>query len=427
MATSIQKDSKIYIAGHRGLVGSAVLKKLKEKGFNNLVYKTHKELDLTQQEAVQEFFKKEKPEVVILSAAKAGGVVANNTYRADFIYENLQIECNVIHNAYLNGVKKLLFIASTTIYPKNASLPTRENQMLSGDLEYTNKPYAIAKIAGLILCESYNLQYHTNFIAIAPTNLYGNNDKFDLEKAHVMPALLRKIHLAKLLSEDQDEEVLKDLNHHTKEAFTNFNQAKEYLKSFGISKNSVEIWGDGTPTREFLHSEDLSEAVLFILQNIDFKHLYEKNEKEIQNTHLNLGTNENISIKELAYLLKKLIGFKGELVFNAKRPNGALSKLSDCSKINQLGWQAKITLEQGVKMMYENYLNNMGGGDLNKLDFTLSLYQNLFQLKFLTYLQTDGSQSSLKTNLKFSNHKRVCNTNLSCNFDNAKFCRAKAA
>ena len=357
----MKKDSKIYIAGHRGLVGSAILKKLKEQGYNNLIYKTHQELDLTNQKAVKEFFEKEKPEVVVLSAAKAGGIAANSTFRADFIYENLQIECNVIHNAYLSGVKKLIFVASTSVYPKNASLPTGEKQMLSGDLEYTNKPYAIAKIAGLMLCESYNLQYHTNFIAIAPTNLYGNNDKFDLETAHVLPALLRKIHLAKLLSEGRDEEVLKDLNTHAKAPFANIKEAKTYLQSFGVSEKSVEIWGDGTPTREFLHSEDLSEAVFFILQNVDFKDLYEKGTKEIQNTHLNVSTNQNITIKDLAYLLKKMIAYKGELKFNATRPNGALSKLSDCSKINHLGWQAKITLEQGVQMMYNNYVNNGGG------------------------------------------------------------------
>ncbi len=357
----LSKDTKIYLAGHKGLVGSAILKKLENEGFSRIIYKTHQELDLLNQKAVSEFFAKERPQVVILSAAKAGGISANSTYRADFIYENLQIECNVIHHSFLSGVEKLLFIASTTIYPKNASLPTREEQMLQGDLEYTNKPYALAKIAGLMLCESYNLQYKTNFLALSPTNLYGNNDKFDLENAHVLPALLRKIHLAKLLSEDRIEELLEDLNKYAKHTYTSLKEAREYLKSFGVSERSVEIWGDGSPTREFLHSEDLAEACIFLLENVDFKALYDKNAKEIQNTHLNVGTNQNISIRELALLLKKIIGFKGELCFNTNRPNGALQKLSDCSKINALGWSARITLEEGVKNMYENYI---GGGDL---------------------------------------------------------------
>ncbi|HEC2731740.1 TPA: GDP-L-fucose synthase [Campylobacter jejuni] len=345
----MQKDSKIYIAGHSGLVGSAILNELKQQGYKNLVFKTHFELDLTNQKAVADFFEREKPEYVILAAAKAGGILANNTYRADFIYQNLMIECNVIHNAYLHKVKKLLFIASTTVYPKNATLPTNEEQMLSGDLEYTNKPYAIAKISGLMLCESYNLQYNTNFIAITPTNLYGNNDKFDLEKAHVMPVMLRKFHLAKLLSENKEKELLKDLK-------LNFlDEAKEYLKTFGVNENSVEIWGTGEPTREFLHSQDLAEAVIFIMENIDFKDLRNEN-KEIINTHINIGPNENISIKELANLIKKTVGFNGDIIFNANRPNGSLQKLTDCSKIHSLGWKAKIKLEDGIKMMYEWYL-----------------------------------------------------------------------
>lgn len=352
----MDKTSKIYIAGHNGLVGSAILDEFKKQGSSNLIIKTHSELDLTNQKAVAEFFAKEKPEYVILAAAKAGGIAANNTYRADFIYQNLMIECNVIHNAYLHKVKKLLFIASTTVYPKNATLPTNESQMLQGDLEYTNKPYAIAKIAGLMLCESYNLQYGTNFIAITPTNLYGNNDKFDLEKAHVMPAMLRKFHLAKLLNEGKQEELLKDLK------MNSLDEAKKYLQTFGVNKNSVEIWGTGEPTREFLHSQDLAEAVMFIMKNVDFKDLKNEN-KEIINTHINIGPNENISIKELANLVKKIVGFQGDIVFNANRPNGSLQKLTDCSKIHSLGWKHKINLEEGIKMMYEWYLEKpMGGG-----------------------------------------------------------------
>ena len=353
----MEKNSKIYIAGHRGLVGSAILRKLQNDGYLNLIYKTHYELDLTNQQEVKKFFEIEKPGFVILCAAKAGGIGANSKYRADFIYQNLMIECNVIHQAYLNGVKKLLFIASTTVYPKNATLPTNESWMLKGDLDYANKPYALSKIAGCLMCESYNLQYNTNFISITPTNLYGNNDKFDLEKSHVVPGILRKMHLAKLLNENRYDELLNDLN------MPNLDEALVYLNKFGINENSVEIWGDGTPTREFLHSDDLAEAALFIMKNINFKDLID-NSQEIQNTHLNIGPNKNITIKELATLIKEIVGFKGDLTFNANRPNGAMNKLTDCSKIHSLGWKHKINLEEGVKMLYQWYKNG-GGYELN--------------------------------------------------------------
>ena len=353
----MEKNSKIYIAGHRGLVGSAILRKLQNDGYLNLIYKTHDELDLTNQQEVKKFFEIEKPEFVILCAAKAGGIGANSKYRADFIYQNLMIECNVIHQAYLSGVKKLLFIASTTVYPKNATLPTNESWMLKGDLDDANKPYALSKIAGCLMCESYNLQYNTNFISITPTNLYGNNDKFDLEKSHVVPGILRKMHLAKLLNENRYDELLNDLN------MANLDEALVYLNKFGINENSVEIWGDGTPTREFLHSDDLAEAALFIMKNINFKDLID-NSQEIQNTHLNIGPNENITIKELATLIKEIVGFKGDLTFNANRPNGAMNKLTDCSKIHSLGWKHKINLEEGVKMLYQWYKNG-GGYELN--------------------------------------------------------------
>ena len=353
----MEKNSKIYIAGHRGLVGSAILRKLQNDGYLNLIYKTHDELDLTNQQEVKKFFEIEKPEFVILCAAKAGGIGANSKYRADFIYQNLMIECNVIHQAYLNGVKKLLFIASTTVYPKNATLPTNESWMLKGDLDYANKPYALSKIAGCLMCESYNLQYNTNFISITPTNLYGNNDKFDLEKSHVVPGILRKMHLAKLLNENRYDELLNDLN------MPNLDEALVYLNKFGINENSVEIWGDGTPTREFLHSDDLAEAALFIMKKINFKDLID-NSQEIQNTHLNIGPNKNITIKELATLIKEIVGFKGDLTFNANRPNGAMNKLTDCSKIHSLGWKHKINLEEGVKMLYQWYKNG-GGYELN--------------------------------------------------------------
>lgn len=360
----MHKDSKIYIAGHRGLVGSAILQELQKQGYTNLIYKTHEELDLINQKAVQDFFAKEKPEYVILSAAKAGGIMANNQFRADFIYENLMIECNVIHQSYLNGVKKLLFIASTTVYPKKSILPTKENAMLSGDLEYSNKPYAVSKIAGLLLCESYNLQYGTNFIAITPTNLYGNNDKFDLEKSHVVPGILRKIHLAKLLDEAKYEELLADLH------MDSLEEAKNYLLKFGVTANSVEIWGDGTPTREFLHSDDLANAVVYIMENIDFKNLVDNLKGEVQNTHLNIGPNQNITIRELAKTIKSIVGFKGNLVFNARLPNGAMQKLTDCTKIHSLGWKHKINLEQGIKMMYQWYQSQHSGGGGTKYSFS---------------------------------------------------------
>ncbi|MBD3808725.1 MAG: GDP-L-fucose synthase [Epsilonproteobacteria bacterium] len=346
----MDKTSKIYIAGHRGLVGSAIVKNLESKGYTNLVYRTHKELDLTNQKAVEEFFEAEKPEYVILAAAKVGGIVANNTYRADFIYENLAIQNNVIHQSYVHKVKKLLFLGSTCIYPKNAPQPMREEYLLTSELEYTNEPYAIAKIAGIKMCESYNLQYGTNFISVMPTNLYGPNDNFDLEKSHVLPALIRKIHLAKLLHENQYEEVIKDLK------VSNLNEAKEYLLKFGVDENRVEIWGSGNPRREFLYSEDMADACVFLLENRDFKDTYSQTDKEIRNTHINIGTGKDISIKELAKLIKNIIGFRGELYFNTKKPDGTMVKLTDPSKLHSLGWKHKVELEDGIKKMYNWYL-----------------------------------------------------------------------
>jgi GDP-L-fucose synthase len=348
----MNKNSKIYIAGHRGLVGSAIVKNLNAKGYTNLVYRTHKELDLTNQSAVEEFFKTEKPEYVILAAAKVGGIVANNTYRADFIYENLAIQNNVIHNAYKYGVEKLLFLGSTCIYPKVAPQPMPENCLLTSPLEYTNEPYAIAKIAGIKMCESYNIQYDTNFISVMPTNLYGPNDNFDLEKSHVLPALIRKIHCAKLLNEGKNDEVVKDLG------LNNLNEAKEYLAKFGVNEKEVEIWGTGLPRREFLYSEDMADACVFLLENRDFKDTYETDAKEIINTHINIGTGVDISIKELAQLIKEIIGFGGELTFNTDKPDGTMVKLTDPSKLHSLGWKHKVELEDGIKTMYNWYLNS---------------------------------------------------------------------
>ncbi len=348
----MDKNSKIYVAGHRGLVGSALVDNLSKKGYSNIVTKTHKELDLTNALEVSRFFESEKPDYVFLAAAKVGGIVANNVYRADFIYENLMIQNNVIHHSYLNGVKKLLFLGSTCIYPKNAPQPMEESYLLTDTLEYTNEPYAIAKIAGIKMCESYNLQYGTNFISVMPTNLYGPNDNFDLEKSHVLPALIRKIHLAKLLNESNFDAVLKDTK------FDTIDEAKTYLSKFGVSETSVEIWGTGNPKREFLWSEDMADACVFIMENRDFKDTFSANQEEIRNTHINIGTGKDVSIKELATKIKELIGFKGELVFNSEKPDGTMKKLTDVSKLNALGWKHSIELDEGLKTIYSWYQND---------------------------------------------------------------------
>lgn len=347
----MNKDAKIYIAGHRGLVGSAILENLKSKGYSNIITRTHKELDLANQSEVAKFFNTEKPEYVFLAAAKVGGIIANNVYRADFIYENMMIQNNVIHQSYLNKVTKLLFLGSTCIYPKNAPQPMKEDSLLTDTLEYTNEPYAIAKIAGIKMCESYNLQYGTNFISVMPTNLYGPNDNFDLEKSHVLPALIRKIHLAKLLSESKFYEVVKDLG------VNNIEEAKAYLDTFGVSENSVEIWGSGKPKREFLWSKDMADACVFIMENRDFSDTYNQGDKDIRNTHINIGTGKDVSIKELAETIQNTIGFKGSLVFNTDKPDGTMRKLTDVSKLNSLGWKHKIELEEGIKKAYNWYLN----------------------------------------------------------------------
>jgi len=364
----MNKSSKIYIAGHKGLVGSAIVKNLKSKGYTNLVYRTHKELDLLDSVAVAKFFEDEKPQYVILAAAKVGGIVANNTYRADFIYENLQIQNNVIHQSYLNGVKKLLFLGSTCIYPKNCPQPMKEEYLLTDKLEYTNEPYAIAKIAGIKMCESYNLQYNTNFISVMPTNLYGPNDNFDLEKSHVLPALIRKIHLGKCLEEENWEEIKKDLDNNHIEG-VNGNSSKEeilkILEKYGISFNiqnstfkiSIEVWGSGKPMREFLYSDDMADACVFLLESRDFKDIVTPTSvsNEVRNTHINMGTGVDVSIKELALIIKDIVGYSGELYFNTSKPDGTMVKLTDPSKLHSLGWRHKVGLEDGIKMMYEWY------------------------------------------------------------------------
>ena len=348
----MNKNSKIYIAGHRGLVGSAILKNLEQKGYTNLLTRTHKELDLTNQIEVASFFQSEKPEYVFLAAAKVGGIVANNVYRADFIYENMMIQSNVIHQSHLYGVKKLLFLGSTCIYPKNAPQPMKEDYLLTDVLEYTNEPYAIAKIAGIKMCESYNLQYGTNFMSVMPTNLYGPNDNFDLEKSHVLPALIRKIYLAKMLDEQNAAAVLKNTKH---ESLT---KAIDYLADFGVSADSVEIWGSGKPKREFLWSEDMADACVFIMEHRNFRDTLIEGQKEIRNTHINIGTGIDISIKELAETIKEIIGYKGELIFNADKPDGTPRKLTDVSKLHQLGWKHTVDLKEGILKLYNWYVEN---------------------------------------------------------------------
>ena len=355
---AMEKDAKIYIAGHRGLVGSAILKTLKNKGFTNLIVRTHEALDLVDSVAVKEFFETEKPQYVFLAAAKVGGILANNTYRGDFIYTNLMIQNNVIHQSYIQGVKKLLFLGSTCIYPKEAPQPMDEESLLTGPLEYTNEPYAIAKIAGIKLCESYNLQYGTNFIAVMPTNLYGYNDNFDLEKSHVLPALIRKTHLAKLLSEGKKDEVIRNLgvNIPTGRA-GGFAKAEEILGKLGVTGKEVEVWGSGKPRREFLWSEDLAEACVFIMNNRDFKDVSQGLD-EVRNTHINIGTGKDISIKELALLIREIVGFKGDIVFNANKPDGTLKKVTNVTKLNNLGWKHTIDLKEGIKSLYDWYLED---------------------------------------------------------------------
>jgi GDP-L-fucose synthase len=315
-------ESKIYVAGHKGLVGSAILRKLKLAGFKNFIFKTHSELDLTNQNNVALFFEKEKPDYVILAAARVGGIDANNTFRADFIYQNLQIQNNIIHQSYLNGVKKLLFLGSSCIYPKNSAQPISEDSLLTGPLEYTNEPYAVAKIAGMKMCESYNLQYGTNFISLMPTNLYGQNDNFDLKTSHVIPALIRKVHDAK---------------------------KKKLTK--------VEIWGTGKPIRDFLHVDDFADASIFALQKINFEDLL-NDKKHISNTHINVGTGVGVSIKQLALIIKTVSGYQGEFTFNISKPDGTMLKVIDVKKINSFGWKQKVDLEDGINQLYHWYLES---------------------------------------------------------------------
>ena len=355
----MEKNAKIYVAGHRGLVGSAIWKNLQDKGYTNLVGRTHKELDLLDGTAVRNFFDEEQPEYVFLAAAFVGGIMANSIYRADFIYKNLQIQQNIIGESFRHHVKKLLFLGSTCIYPRDAEQPMKEDVLLTSPLEYTNEPYAIAKIAGLKMCESFNLQYGTNYIAVMPTNLYGPNDNFDLERSHVLPAMIRKIHLAHCLKEGNWEAVRKDMNQRPVEG-VNGDSSKEdilaILKKYGISETEVTLWGTGTPLREFLWSEEMADASVFVMEHVDFKDTYKEGSKDIRNCHINIGTGKEITIRQLAERIVETVGYQGKLTFDSSKPDGTMRKLTDPSKLHALGWHHKIEIEEGVRKMYEWYL-----------------------------------------------------------------------
>ena len=400
---TLNKDSKIYIAGHKGLVGSAIWRNLEQRGYRNLVGRSHRELDLTDQIAVRNFFDSERPDAVVLAAAFVGGIMANSIYRADFIMQNMKMQCNVIENAYLHGVKKLLFLGSTCIYPKAAPQPMKEDALLTSPLEYTNEEYAIAKIAGLKMCESYNLQYGTNYIAVMPTNLYGPNDNFHLENSHVMPAMMRKIYLAKLIHNSDWETIKTDMNKrpiNPTDALRSIigegnvdgnNPQERILKAlafYGIEDNKVTLWGDGSPLREFLWSEDMADASVHVLLHVDFKDIIgiekyssvfygskvdgavDRNNSEgrggaipalgeIRNCHINVGTGKELTIKELAELVKKTVHFEGEIVWDADKPNGTPRKLIDVEKLHRLGWTHKVEIDQGVEKLYEWYQESL--------------------------------------------------------------------
>ena len=355
----MEKNAKIYVAGHRGLVGSAIWKNLQDKGYTNLVGRTHKELDLLDGTAVRNFFDEEQPEYVFLAAAFVGGIMANSIYRADFIYKNLQIQQNIIGESFRHNVRKLLFLGSTCIYPRDAEQPMKEDVLLTSPLEYTNEPYAIAKIAGLKMCESFNLQYGTNYIAVMPTNLYGPNDNFDLERSHVLPAMIRKIHLAHCLKEGDWEAVRKDMNQRPVEGVNGDSPKADILnilRKYGISETEVTLWGTGTPLREFLWSEEMADASVFVMEHVNFKDTYKEGDKDIRNCHINIGTGKEITIRQLAEQIVETVGYQGKLTFDSSKPDGTMRKLTDPSKLHSLGWHHKIEIEEGVQRMYEWYL-----------------------------------------------------------------------
>lgn len=399
----LDKNTKIYVAGHRGLVGSAIWNNLKARGYNNLIGRSHSELDLTDEVAVRRFFDEEQPEAVVLAAAFVGGIMANSLYRADFLMQNMKMQCNVISNAYSHGVKKLLFLGSTCIYPKNAPQPMREDALLTSELEYTNEEYAIAKIAGLKMCESYNLQYGTNYIAVMPTNLYGPNDNFHLENSHVMPAMMRKVYLAKLLHDNNWQAIRNDMDKRPINPTDKLraiigdgnvdggNPAERIVKTlayYGIEDNKVTLWGTGSPLREFLWSEDMADASVYLLLNVDFKDVIgiekyssvfygaktdgsvDRNNSEgrggaipslgeIRNCHINVGTGKELTIKALSELVVKAVGFEGEVVWDSTKPDGTPRKLIDVSKLHSLGWTHKVEIEDGVRMLFDWYQESL--------------------------------------------------------------------
>lgn len=354
----LEKSAKIYVAGHRGLVGSAIWNNLISRGYTNLVGRTHAELDLLDPIAVKEFFDSEKPDAVVLAAAHVGGIMANLQYRADFIYENLQIQQNVIGESYRHGVKKLLFLGSTCIYPREAPQPMPEDCLLTSPLEYTNEPYAIAKIAGLKMCESFSLQYGCNYIAVMPTNLYGPNDNFHLENSHVLPAMIRKIYLAKCLYENNWTAVRKDLDLRPVQGINGSATEEtilQTLQKFGIRQQSVTLWGTGSPLREFLWSEDMADASVHVLLNVDFKDTYSEGAKEVRNCHINIGTGKEITIRQLAEKIRSTIGFEGEIVWDSTKPDGTMRKLTDPTKLHSLGWHHSVEIDEGISRLYEWY------------------------------------------------------------------------
>ena len=399
----LDKNTKIYVAGHRGLVGSAIWNNLKARGYNNLIGRTHRELDLTDEVAVRTFFDEEQPEAVVLAAAFVGGIMANSLYRADFLMQNMKMQCNVISNAYSHGVKKLLFLGSTCIYPKNAPQPMREDALLTSELEYTNEEYAIAKIAGLKMCESYNLQYGTNYIAVMPTNLYGPNDNFHLENSHVMPAMMRKVYLAKLLHDNNWQAIRNDMDKRPINPTDKLraiigdgnvdgkNPEERIVKAlayYGIEDNKVTLWGTGSPLREFLWSEDMADASVYLLLNVDFKDVIgiekyssvfygaktdgsvDRNNSEgrggaipslgeIRNCHINVGTGKELTIKALSELVVKAVDFEGEVVWDSTKPDGTPRKLIDVSKLHSLGWTHKVEIEDGVRMLFDWYQDSL--------------------------------------------------------------------
>ena len=365
----LDRNSRIYVAGHRGLVGSAIWKNLEQRGFTNLIGRSHQELDLLDGVAVRDFFDRERPEAVILAAAHVGGIMANLRYRADFIWQNLQIQQNVIGESFRHGVKKLLFLGSICIYPREAPQPMTEDCRLTSPLEYTNEPYAIAKIAGLKMCESFNIQYGTDYMTVMPTNLYGPNDNFHLENSHVLPAMIRKIHLSKCLYENNWEAVRKDLDRRpvrktdrTVDGHSSEEDIMSVLGSYGISAGTVTLWGTGSPMREFLWSEDMADASVHILLNVRFKDTFDPSRKnsdgitEIRNCHINIGTGEEISIRETADKIARETGFKGEIRWDASKPDGTLRKLTDVNRLHSLGWHHKVGIDEGISRLYKWYL-----------------------------------------------------------------------